>query len=186
MMKILFIHGLNGGQNGGTATELRSQLGAQTQLYAPAFSNDLTTFDNALANIELAKHIISQEKIDLVVGSSMGGFTALHLSGIPTIVINPCMKPSEQFGTLLPEISEMELERYRELEACLAPSDYEKKNTYGLFALEDELFSFRDQFSTLFGRQNIMSMPGTHRNTADRVRDYIMPLIIRVSDTEDK
>lgn len=186
MMKILFIHGLNGGQNGGTATALKSQLGEQAQVFAPAFSNDLHTFDNALANIELAKRTVSEEGIDLVIGSSMGGFTALQLSGVPTIVVNPCMRPSEHLAGLMPGMTPEELDKFRKLEDGLNPSDYAKENTYALFAMEDELFSYKSLFNSLYGAQNLSSIPGTHRNSPERVRDYIVPLITSISEAEDK
>lgn len=115
-LRILFIHGYKGGAFASTATELKQQLGNKATLFAPAFSNEIEKFDNILANIAQAQTIIEQEKIDLVIGSSMGAFTALNLTGIPKIVINPCMKPSEQFGKPhLVSTSNEEVAKYVEL-----------------------------------------------------------------------
>lgn len=38
---------------------------------------------------------IREHGIDLVVGSSLGGFIVLTLNGIPRIVVNPCWYPGE-------------------------------------------------------------------------------------------
>lgn len=180
-MRILFIHGYLGGAFGSTATELQRQLGARAQVFAPAFSNDIQHHDSILRNIEQAQRLIEEERIDLVLGSSMGGFTTLYLTSVPRILINPCMKPSEQFGTLhLGDTSTQEIAKYRELEEQLNPTPEDRANTWAFFALEDELFSYREHFFALFGSDKAFDTEGSHRNNPQRIQADIIPLIERI------
>lgn len=176
--RILFIHGYGGGAFGATATNLQRQLGEDATLFAPAFSNELSSFDNMLANIQHAQMVVENEGINLVIGSSMGGFTALRVKGCPRIVINPCMKPSELL--YLPEFgnaTQTEIDKYIHLEEALIPSPFEVDKTWALFAENDELFSYRWLFNQLFDSSHAFSVPGEHQNNPIRIRENIIPLI---------
>lgn len=176
--RIPFIHGYSGGAFGATATELQRQLGEGATLFAPAFSNELSSFENMLANIHQAQMLVDNEGIDLVIGSSMGGFTALRIKECPKIVINPCMKPSERLH--LPEFgnaTQTEIDKYNRLEETLAPTPFEVDNTWALFAENDELFSYRWLFDQLFDSSHALSVPGGHRNNPARIRENIIPLL---------
>jgi len=176
--RILFVHGYNSSSLGFTANELRRQLGEEAVVFAPSFSNKLEQFDNILANIEQAQAVVDYEGIDLVIGSSMGAFTALRVKGVPRIIINPCMKPSEQFERLLfNETTTEEIAKYVDLEQNLTPTELEQEQTWALFADEDELFSYKAEFQSLFGATNCLQVPGEHRNNSQRVREHIIPLI---------
>lgn len=180
-LRILFIHGYNGGELGSTATELKKQLGDKAIVFAPAFSNEIQLFDNILANIEQAKMLIENEKIDLVIGSSMGAFAALNLTDIPKILINPCMKPSEQFGKHhLVSTTAEEVAKYVELEQKLKPSKEEQKQTWAFFADDDELFSYKELFCMLFDEMNAFSTEGIHRNNPQRIKEDIIPFITKL------
>lgn len=131
-----------------------------------------------LANIQQAQTVVDNEGIDLVIGSSMGGFTALRIKECPKIVINPCMKPSERLH--LPEFgnaTQNEIDKYNRLEETLAPTPFEVDNTWALFAENDELFSYRWLFDQLFDSSHALSVPGGHRNNPARIRENIIPLL---------
>lgn len=177
-LRVLFIHGYSGGEFGTTATELKQQLGNKSTVFAPAFSNEIEKFDNILANIAQAQTVIEHEKIDLVIGSSIGAFTALNLTGIPKILINPCMKPSEQFGKPhLVSTTDEEIAKHLELEEKLKPTEEEQEQTWAFFAEENELFSYKELFCTLFDEKKAFTTKGTHRNNPQRIKEDIIPLI---------
>ncbi len=154
-------------------------MGNKATVFAPAFSNEIQSFDAVLANIAQAQTLIEHEKIDLVVGSSMGAFIALNLTGIPKIVINPCMKPSEQFGKphWIPA-KEEEIAKYVALEEKIHPTKEEQERTWAFFAEEDELFSYKTEFQNRFGERHCMWVPGGHRNNPQRIKEHTVPLII--------
>lgn len=180
-MKILFIHGYQGGAFGSTATELKRQLGERAQVFAPAFSNDIQQFENILANIQEAQRLVDEEQIDLVIGSSMGAFATLYLREVARMVINPCMKPSEQFGTLyLSDTSVRDIRLYQAWEEQLNPTREERERTWAFFAEADELFSYREHFCKLFDADKAFTTKGSHRNSPQRIEEDIIPLIERI------
>ena len=88
------------------------------------------------------------------------------------------MKPSELL--YLPEFgnaTQTEIDKYIHLEESLAPSPFEVKNTWALFAENDELFSYRSLFDQLFDSSHAFAVPGEHRNNPIRIRENIIPLI---------
>ena len=177
-LRILFIHGYNSSSLGFTANELRLQLGEKAVVFAPSFSNEIERFDNIVANIKQAQTVVDYEGIDLVIGSSMGAFTALRVKGTPRIIINPCMRPSEQFDRIfLTNTTTEDIAKYVDLEQNLAPTKLEQEQTWALFADDDELFSYKTEFQSRFGITNCLQVPGGHRNNSQRVKDHIIPLI---------
>lgn len=150
-IKILFIHGYGSMENSIASQEIQRKIGARAQVIAPQFSNDFSIFENLLYNIQLANDVVRDKSIDLLIGSSMGGFTAMQTDNIiPKILINPCMLPTEIIETGI--FGEMDLivkEKFREME-MREVSVREKELSYSLFATNDELFSYKERFEKLY------------------------------------
>lgn len=88
------------------------------------------------------------------------------------------MKPSEQFGKPhLVSTSNEEIAKYVELEEKIKPTQEEQEQTWALFAEEDELFSYKELFCTLFDKKKAFTTTGTHRNNPQRIKEDIIPLI---------
>ena len=118
-----------------------------------------------------------ENKIDLVIASSMGGFTALQVKGVRKILINPCMVPSDIFRMeILPDISNAEIEKYLEMENQTISLE-EINMTYSLFATHDELFSYKQRFDQLYDASKSFSMPGKHVISPKNIRENLLPLI---------
>ena len=87
-MNILYIHGYNGSPFGSSYHHLK--------LYAAG--HNLHSIDYNPEQPELAiqsiKQYVADNQIDLIVGASLGGFLAMHIFGIPRIVVNPCWNPA--------------------------------------------------------------------------------------------
>lgn len=90
MKKILYIYGYGGSTIGSTVTMLKRLMPEDYSMESFAY----TQADCAKAREEIIAYI-KEHRIDLVMGSSLGGFITLTLTGVPRIVINPCWKPSE-------------------------------------------------------------------------------------------
>ena len=98
MMKVLFIHGLASSGAYKTASTLRTLLRP-----CEVISPDVPIEPEAA--LSLLKGICAEERPDLIVGLSLGGFWALQLRGFRKIVINPDLHPSR---LLRSKIGEME------------------------------------------------------------------------------
>lgn len=176
-IQILYIHGYGSGENSITGCEIQRKLGEKAKVFMPGFSNEVENFENTLANIQKAQDFVNDNKIDLVIASSMGGFTALQVTDVRKILINPCMVPSDIFRLeILPDISEAEIEKYVEMENRSISLE-EKKMTYSLFATNDELFSYKDRFDQLYDASKSFSMPGKHVISPKNIRENLIPLI---------
>lgn len=88
MKKILFIHGFASSGNSQKAQDLHRMIGCD--VIAP----DLTHQPNQ--DITYLKELLDQHQIDMVVGSSLGGFYALLLgqtTRLKLLLINPSLTP---------------------------------------------------------------------------------------------
>lgn len=167
-MNILYIHGLNSTANSRTATVMQQCLGNSYKVYAPAIPKQP---DEALS---VVKNAIHQYKIDLVIGSSLGGFIALKLRNVMKIVINPCCNP----GLELQKLGEPEIAtRYEQLQKSLWTNiDAEEREiTFGLFGTHDELFSYLPEFQKHYNY--VKKMSDGHRISPMNIKNVLCPLI---------
>ena len=179
-MRILFIHGLASSGAYKLADMLRINLKAD--VIAPDVPIDP---DEALS---LLRGLVADEKPDLVVGLSWGGFLALQLGYPRTAVINPDLHISrilrQHIGPmeyLSPRrngetqflITETLCRRHEQLEAADIPA----KSPLGLFATEDELAHCGPEFERLYpGRAK--QYPGKHLPTFPEVKKYLAPALL--------
>lgn len=175
--KILYIHGYGSGANSITGNEIQRKLGDKAVVFMPGFSNDLFLFENMVQNIHKARNFVVENNIDLVIGASMGGFTAMQVPGVRKVLMNPAMVPSDIFRQgILETISEADLEKYRQLENREVSAE-EKALTYSLFATDDELFSYKERFEKLYDPAKSFSMVGKHVVSPRNIREALLPLL---------
>lgn len=131
MKKLLYIYGYGGSAAGSTVTLLK-------RLMPEGYSIESFTYtqaDCAKAREEILAYIAEHE-IDMVMGSSLGGFITLTLTGVPRIVVNPCWQPSMVLPALGASASLVATYAAFE-EAIERPEDPEMVQAY--FADADEL-----------------------------------------------
>lgn len=149
IIRILFIYGYCSSPQSGTLRLLREALPSeQYEIICPQYEQEDITLTR-----EFMHNIIREQKIDLVVGVSLGGFITLSLeTDLPRIAINPCMRPCRDLPSLTehkdyPEIvmpSRKFLEGYARFEQGVCTAKYANGSRIkGLFALEDELLGER-------------------------------------------
>ena len=86
-MKVLYVHGYNSNANSTTSKLIRelSDFEVHTITYNP---------EHPIEAIKDIRNYCKKYKIDLIIGSSLGGFLTMNCFGYKRIVINPCFKPS--------------------------------------------------------------------------------------------
>lgn len=181
MINILYIHGYGSDANSTTGQEIRKNLPNTFKVFTHSFSNNYEQFESMSDNIVKARKLVKVHKIDLIVASSMGAFIAMGCVDIPKILINSCMLPSEQLKMrIAPTITETELDKYREYESLLTVSESERKHTYGLFATNDELFSYKSLFESRYSADKVYIINDHHRISATNIQNELIPLIKKV------
>jgi len=184
MLKILFIHGLASSGAFKTADTLRILL-RPCEVISPDFPIDP---DEALS---LLKQICSEEKPDVIVGLSMGGFWAQKLRGFRKILINPDFEISKLMRTMVGEVTYLSprkdgalsftitediCDRYELLEKDQFEglSQEEIGLTSGMFADHDELVNCLDIFEQHYPGKSL-SYPGEHLPTYLQIKKYLVP-----------
>ena len=183
MKKLLYIHGYrsssarlqgkNGSPEGSSCRLFRKYI---PQDKWQVIGMDYTQDDCAVALREISE-TIEREKIDLVVGSSLGGFLTLLTTGIERIVINPCDSPSVELPKLgphngLPAPSKEMIATYAAFEPQLKKfSPEEKKLIKGYFADDDELLEDRYQGAYMKDIGGIWIIPGGHHLSEEAAKD---------------
>ena len=185
---ILYVHGF--------ASSGHSETARTIQKYLPkskVFSPDLPV--DPKKAMKLLQDTVEKEKIDAVVGTSMGGMLAQKLRGIPKVLVNPAFHVSEsmrkKIGTV-PFFSRREdgatefkvtpslCDEYQKIESNQFDSlnENEKAITYGLFGTDDEIVNNQAEFDQHY--PNKMIFPGGHRLSADAVHDYVIEAILKL------
>ena len=185
MTKILFIHGLASSGLYKTADTLRILLKP-----CSVISPDVPIEPReALAMLQ---GIADNERPDLVVGLSLGGFWAQQLRGVRKILINPEFHPSAflraksgEMKYLSPRrdgaqsffITEEICRGYEELEINEfdGVDEAEIRRTYALFADNDELVHCSGIFEEHYPGRGV-SYPGGHLPTFPQIKAHLLPL----------
>ena len=179
-LKILYIHGFGGTSNGQTVQGLREILGDEATILAPQFSNDISTVAQIEQNIAEAKNYKNEFCPDVVIGSSFGGFIATFLNGSPRILINPCLRPSERLNSLSPNMSKEDIALLKTLETSHDIDGEMRYEMYGLFGLQDELFSYLNLYKKLYGESRAYTMPCGHRIDKENIKNHLLPILSEV------
>lgn len=164
MKKLLYIHGYNGSPEGSSCRLFRKHMPKDEW---QVIGMDYDQEDCAVA-LRQIRETIEIEHIDLVVGSSLGGFLTLLTTGINRIVINPCYSPSVELPKLgphngLPAPSPEMVATYAAFEPQLKQLSSEDRYLItAYFAEKDELLG--DTYQSVYNEDigGFYEIPGGH------------------------
>lgn len=154
MKRVLYVHGFRGSAYGRGYRRVLSALPEGYKL----FSIDYDEADCSHAREQIL-NFIDEFKIDLVIGSSLGGFITLTLNGIPRFVINPCWDPPVELCKLVEQDAAFTkmIKTYVPYEIWIAKSvNYQEKMLVkGFFGKYDELYLTSMRYCTSISNHNI-------------------------------
>ena len=145
--------------------------------------------------IELLKRIVEDERIDVVVGTSMGGMFAQKLREIPKVLVNPSFHVSESMrrkigivpffkrrkdGATEFEVTSDLCDAYKNVETGQFDNLSEKEIslTYGLFGSDDDVVSCEAEYDRHY--RNKMVFIGGHRLTDEVIYHYVVEAILQL------
>lgn len=189
MTKILFIHGLASSGAYKTADTLRILL-KPCEVVAPD-----VPIEPAEA-LEMLRRLVADERPDIVVGLSLGGFWAQQLRGVPKILINPDFHPSALLRSRIGEMKYLSPRRDGALsfliteEICrgyelLEQGEFEGidldevERTYGMFADHDELVHCGEIFEKHYPGRAV-HYSGEHLPTYPQIKAHLVPLARKI------
>ena len=188
MIKILYVHGYNGKPDGCSFRKLAEYAkaayfnGEEVEMHS--FDYDATQPFKALRELKLYYY---EKDIDLIIGSSLGGFLAASCDFARRIVVNPCWSPSVE----LPKVGYCEaVDDYLYLEKYLGHYSErgDRELCIGCFAAEDELLGTK--YQSVFGLyfRETHDIPGGHHlseEAAEKIMTELAPMLIeRFKNTE--
>jgi predicted esterase YcpF (UPF0227 family)/sugar/nucleoside kinase (ribokinase family) len=185
--KLMYLHGSASAGFSRTSMGILKYLPQDWQLLTPDCPVD------AEECLKMLKDLCEQEKPDLIIGSSQGGYYAQMLRGYKRICVNPALDMSNnedvkvgnhqfvvnredgvQRYVITPEMQE----GYRRLEAHQFEgiTDFDREYCYGLFGDHDTDYG---HCKPLFAEhyKHIHSFPGGHKMEYDEIEKYLMPLV---------
>jgi predicted esterase YcpF (UPF0227 family) len=119
-------------------------------------------FDQVLSSVRLA---VQSDQIDLVVGTSMGGFTASH-AGVPFVAINPAIQPRVSLLKYLGDFAGYNGQNWHLTADVVAQLPDFNTQGSGLILLDqaDELLDSEATRAALCGYYPVLMFPGgNHR-----------------------
>lgn len=169
-MKVLNIHGYKGSAENSACITLKN-LGHE--VISPQIDYDSESPEKILDDL---RKIFLENKPDYIVGTSLGGFFALLLSreNIPTVLVNPCLKPSVTLSELGYEIDET-----RKTELLKAENMIEKMDCRNITAIiggQDEIISYHDYTKKVI-KNNYVVPEGKHSGATLNLDYWLRRLI---------
>lgn len=194
-INILYLHGFASSGNSGTAKEIQECL-PNCKVISP----DLPIHPSeALA---LIHKIVDEQEIDLVIGTSMGGYFAAQFSDTMKILVNPSFHVSRMMKNRLGDNYEMTIPYFKQredgatefvlnkeianwyfaLERNIEKSAFAanrcKIETLGVFGTDDDVVNCREEYLSLY--DNIRFFKGGHRLNKEAVEEIIIPSILQM------
>ncbi|MDE6217960.1 MAG: hypothetical protein K2F64_03055, partial [Muribaculaceae bacterium] len=179
---LLYIHGLASSGNSGTAKEIQHRL-PKTRILAPDLPVD------PQEAYEMLCRLIDEEKVDVMVGSSMGGMFANVINGTAKVLVNPSFHVSESMrkrigrmsyfsqrkdGATEFEITHELCDAYAKLERNQFAFFHERETgeTFALFGNEDDTVNCKDEYIKYFG-DAYETFIGGHRLNPEIIHDKL-------------
>ena len=191
-INILYLHGFASSGNSGTAREIQECLP-----HCKVISPDLPI--NPAEAFDIIRNIESNNQIDLVMGTSMGGLLTLFSHGRKIIVVNPSFHVSQMMKRRLDGADSVTIPFYKkrengetefELTQSIANSYFnlesnvflqrqlDMANVLGIFGTDDDVVDCKDEFLT--HSLNIRYFKGGHRLTKEAVEEVVIPSILQM------
>lgn len=171
MKKILYIHGYNSsGSTGKSMQEIFPKYFPGCEVIAPKIS---PYFKEAREQIS---EILRNNDIDLVIGTSLGGFMTLKINApkIQKIVINPIFDPYVDLAKI--DAPEEVYKTYIDDSIFVRTPNHSK--LIGIFGDKDALVNYRDYFKMFFSNAEIKTFPEMeHQIKTKEIENDLIPLV---------
>ena len=172
-MRIAYLHGFNSGPMSIKGRALAEAIAALPGDARPEYFLPKLHHEPRKAIRALSEWIESQRDVPTLVGSSLGGFYAVHLAerhGTRAVLINPALRPWESLAAYLGpqrnpctnESYELKREHLAQLEAFRVPRISRPERYLLLVQSGDELLDYRDAVVFLAGAWQFVQGGGDH------------------------
>lgn len=190
---VLYIWGYGSSPESKTIQYLKESLGKNYNVVSDYYAQ----YNPVDALIDI-KNIIKETKPDIIVASSLGGYLALHIYGIPKVIINPTLYPSKDLKTLKDSEGNSVVPKhiidYYESYEHNNDNDYvfnnwkseENNITRFVMASYDEVLGskYLDDIINFTSKPVALAENQGHSNTPESIKKYVVPFIKELTNDE--
>lgn len=191
MKNILYIHGHASSAWGGKTVNCLAQFTPYN-----IFSYDMPV--EPIKAYELIEKKIKEDNIDLIVATSLGAFYGMCFNNVKKLLVNPCLKPSIEIPKISPigkecyyfslrndqkrafTITNEIVEDYKKLEEIVNDNlnnQTFKNNSYFIFGLNDEFFSYLNEIEQYIDKSHIKTCESSHRLSNNDIDNCLFPFL---------
>lgn len=194
-MRIMYVHGI-GSSGGGNTVNMIKKYFPNDYIYSP----DIPT--TPIDAFEFIREAVKEHNINLIIGTSLGGFYTMMISGIPKIIINPAMEAPINIDkcigrgiheflrprkngethynidqTFIDELTYL----YKRFFGDWFDFEY-RTETYGVFGTEDKLINEQEFFKEKYGTTRFYTDTFEHRINEECFTRTVIPIICKIKE----
>lgn len=193
-MKLVYFHGFGSSGASGTVDILRKCF-PEAEVVAPDIPVD------PVEALPYLKELCEKEQPDIIIGTSMGGMYAQQMRGFVRICVNPAFNMSTMSKVLKTgvhkfyngrkdnqkefKITKEIIQHHNQMERAQFKgiTDFDLKNCYGLFGIDDPVVSTYDMFRKHY--PNAIRFEGGHRLNDKVIHKVLIPLIKKIMEEKN-
>lgn len=169
MKNLLYIYGFNSSAKTSTsARTFKTELG-DFNVHTPDYPQE----DGEKAYKFLQKYI-DENDIDIVVGTSLGGFLALCLKCDYKIIINPACGAGDDIIKIGASIEQMT--SYNKIRDLYLWKQHPKKQI-ALFGKYDNLVNYKSEYIKKYGANDVYDINTEHHLSKEDINNYVFPYV---------
>lgn len=177
-LNVFYVWGYGGSPDSKTVKNLKELLGKKYNVISDYYAQY-----NPEEAIKDIKYYIEQYKIDILVGSSLGGYIVLQIPGIKKVIINPCLYPNIELPLLKDEEGDDAVPAHiiDFYEKYISNHDvwenFNNDETVFVMGNNDELFGMKYFDEITEHSNNVKISEQGHHNTKTSLKEYVVPII---------
>jgi len=180
MKTILYIYGYGSNENSSTYNNLKELLSSHKRINIISIRYSQENPQKALQQF---KDFIEENQVDMIVASSLGAYIAIQISGIPKILINPCVHPEVELEKLQnPSVPEFIVNNYKNYitnhDIWSNTTEQDKYNTTVIIGKNDELFGQKYVQECIKHCTYLKFSDQGHSNTKESLETVVIPTIL--------
>ena len=194
-INVFYVWGYGSSPESSAIEYLKNGLGNQFNVISDYYAQ----YNPKEAIFDINKYI-KEYNIDLIVGSSLGGYLAMQLTNIPKVIINPCVRPDIELPKLTNEVDVPNTDNPEETHKEKVPAvpehivnfytDYisehnvwenynenEDKHTVFVMGNNDEVLGNRYLEEVKNHASSVVISEQGHGNTQESINTFVVPEI---------
>jgi predicted esterase YcpF (UPF0227 family) len=176
---VLYVWGYNGSPDSSSVTNLKQVLGKEYNVISDYYAQY-----NPKEAITDINYYIKTHNIDILVGSSLGGYLALQIPNIKKVIINPCLHPEVELELLKDEngepcVPQHIVDFYKDYikEHDVWEAFTNNDDTVFIMGTEDELLGTKYVDEVKEHSSNVNLVNQGHHNTKESIEEFVVPVI---------